>query len=61
MDGYQIRILKQPNQVRLARFLQAQDRVTFKSQVGLKILGDFADKPTPTLVQVQHAPNKMYL
>ena len=61
MDGYQIRILKQPNQVRLARFLQAQDRVTFKSQVGLKILGDFADKPTPTLVISTARTQQMYL
>ncbi len=44
MDGTQVRILKQTNQVCLGSLLQGKDSRPLESEVGLKILGNLTDK-----------------
>jgi len=42
MNGTQVRVLEQTNQVRLCRFLKSKDGSTLKAQISLEILSDFA-------------------
>jgi hypothetical protein len=44
VDGAQVGVFEQANQVRFGRFLQRQDRGGLESQVSLEILGDFSDQ-----------------
>ena len=44
MDGAQVGVLEQTNQVGLRRLLQGQHGRTLETQVGLKVLGDLADQ-----------------
>jgi hypothetical protein len=44
VDGAQVGVFEQANQVRFGRFLQRQDRGRLESQVSLEILGDFSDQ-----------------
>ena len=44
VDGAQVGVLEQANQVGLARLLQRQDGAALEAQVGLEVLGDLADK-----------------
>ncbi|RXN00305.1 hypothetical protein EOD39_9786 [Acipenser ruthenus] len=45
MNDTQIGVLKEPDQVSLARLLQHHDSGALEAQVGLEILGDFSDQP----------------
>ena len=44
VDGAQVRVFEQADQVRFGRFLERQDRGGLESQVRLEVLRDFADK-----------------
>ena len=44
VDGAQVGVFEQANQVRFGRFLQGQDRGGLESQVSLEILRDFSDQ-----------------
>ncbi len=44
VDGAQVRILEQPDQVGLGGFLQRQYSVTLKAQVGSEILRNLSDE-----------------
>ncbi|KAK4011896.1 hypothetical protein OUZ56_021005 [Daphnia magna] len=45
MDGAQIGVFKQTNQVGLACLLQRHDGRALEAQIGLEILGNFSDQP----------------
>lgn len=45
MNGAEIGIFKQPNEVSFSRLLQRQNRVALETQICLEILCDFSDKP----------------
>ena len=45
MDGTQVSIVKQPDKVRLCRFLETQYRRLLEPQVCLEILGDLPHQP----------------
>ena len=42
MDGAQVGVLKEANEVRLGRLLQRRDGRRLEAQVGLEVLGDLA-------------------
>ena len=44
VDGAQVGVLEQANQVGLAGLLQGQDGAALEAQVGLEVLGDLADQ-----------------
>ena len=44
MDGTQVGILKETDQVGLGRFLKGQDGRSLETQIGLEVLGDLTDQ-----------------
>lgn len=44
MDGAQVRVLKESDQVRFARLLQCRDRRRLEAQIGLEVLSDLANE-----------------
>jgi hypothetical protein len=44
VDGAQVGVLEQPDEVRLRGLLESQHRVALEPQVGLEVLGDLADE-----------------
>jgi hypothetical protein len=45
MDGTEVSVFEQTNQVRLRRLLQCQQRMALEPQVSLKILSNLTDQP----------------
>ena len=51
VDGAQVRVLEQADEVRLGRLLQREDGRRLEAQVGLEVLGDLAhDAPEGELL-----------
>ena len=44
VDGSQVGVFKEPDQVSFRRFLQGTDGAALETQVGLEVLGDFSDE-----------------
>ena len=44
MDGTQVGIFKEPNQVSLSSFLESQDRRSLEAQVTLEVLSNLTNK-----------------
>ena len=44
VDRTQVRIFKKSNEVRFCSFLESQNSSRLKTQIGLEVLGNFADK-----------------
>jgi hypothetical protein len=44
MDGGQVRVLKETNEVGLAGFLKSSDRRALESQIRLEVLGNLTDE-----------------
>jgi len=44
VNGTKVRVLKESHQVRLGRLLQRQDGIGLEAEIGLEILGHFADE-----------------
>merc|ERR1711935_369383 len=44
VDGAEVRVLKETNEVRLGRFLESEDGGRLESKVGLKVLGNLLDE-----------------
>jgi hypothetical protein len=45
MDGTEVSVFEQTNQIRLRRLLQRQHRVALETQVSLEILSNLTDQP----------------
>ena len=45
VDGAQVGVLKQADQVALAGFLQGHDGSALESEIGLEVLGNLSHKP----------------
>ena len=57
VDGAQVGVLKQANQVGLGSFLEGQDGSGLETQVGLELLGKFAHKPLNKGIQEKETKN----